>query len=62
MLQLITKAWLKDKDSTPKPTVTKRFLQYIIGEYAVEYPNICDLILIFMAISSGTGSPERSFT
>lgn len=39
MCQLMTKAWFEFKDST------KRFLQYIIGEYAVEYPNVCDIIM-----------------
>jgi len=58
----MTRAWLKFKDSSPKLTITKRFLQHVVSEYAVEYPNICDLILILMAIASGTGSLERSFT
>ena len=31
------------------------------SEYDVEYLNICDLILIFMAISPGTDLFERSF-
>ena len=50
MWLLLTKAWRKFKDSTPKPTATKRFLQHIIGEYAVEYPNICNQILTLMEI------------
>ena len=62
MWLLLTKAWRKFKDSTPKPTATKRFLQHIIGEYAVEYPNICNQILTLMEIWSETGSLERSFT
>ena len=62
MCQFMTKAWLKFKGSTHKSTVTKRFLQDIIGEYAFEYPNVCDLILILKSISPGTASLERNFT
>ena len=58
----LTKSWLKFKDSLPKPTVTKRFLKHVVEEFAVEYPNCCELIMVLKAISSGTGPVERSFT
>ena len=62
MWQFLTKAWLKFKGSTDKSTITKRLLHDIVDEYAFEYPNVCDLILILTSISPGTASLERSFT
>ena len=58
----LTKSWLKFKDSKPPSTTIKRFWMHIISEHAIEYPNLCDLVLLLLAVSPGTGPVERSFS
>ena len=59
---LMTKAWLKFKDSALKSTTGKQFLIHIIEAFAIEYLNLFELIMVLLAISSGTGPLGRSFT
>ena len=54
MWYILNKVWLKYKDFNPKNTRTKRFLNYILEQYSVQYSNIAVLILIIFAISPGT--------
>ena len=58
----LAKSWLKFKDSKPAISVTKRFWKHIVEEHAISYPNLCDPILLLLAISPGTGPVERSFS
>ena len=57
----INKSWMQFKSSLPKPTVLKRFWIHIISEHAVVYPNLCDLLVLLLSISPGTGPVERSY-
>ena len=54
--------WLSHKDSKLKKNITKRFWVKILHEFAIDFPNIADLILILLAISPGTGPLERSYS
>ena len=56
------KTWLKFKDTKPSSSVSKCFWTHILKEHSISYPNLADLILIILAISSGTGPLERSFS
>lgn len=62
MWSTTTKSWLKFKDSKPSSTRMRRFWVHIVLDYAIEYPNMCDLIMLLLAISPGTGPLERSFS
>ena len=59
---VIGKTWLKFKDTKPSSSVSKCFWTHILEEHSISYPNLADLILIILAISSGTGPLERSFS
>ena len=59
---IITKKWLNFKDSKPVTDRIKRFWQEIVEENAIDYPNLCDLVLLLLSISPGTGPIERSFS
>ena len=58
----ITKSWLKYKDSKPVSSRIRRFWTDIISEHAIDYPNLCDMVMLLLAISPGTGPVERSFS
>ena len=58
----ITKSWLKYKDSKPESSRIRRFWTDIISEHAIDYPNLCDMVMLLLAISPGTGPVERSFS
>ena len=59
---VITKFWLQFKSTKPVANRIKRFWMKMIGEYAIEYPNICQLVILLLSISPGTGPVERSFS
>ena len=62
ILPTMSKCWVKFKDSKPAATRMRRFWVMIASENAIEYPNFCDLIILLLAISPGTGPVERSFS
>ena len=59
---VITRAWVKLKDSKPEATRIRRFWTKIIEENSIDYPNMADLVLLLLSISPGTGPLERSFS
>ena len=58
----VTKKWIYFKTTKPESTRMKRFWTEIISQYAIDYPNICDLLLLLLSVSPGTGPVERSFS
>ena len=58
----ITKKWRKFRDSMPETSKIRRFWTELVSEYAIDYPNLRDLIILLLAISPGTGPVERSFS
>ena len=62
MWPIITKSWLKFKETKPVANRIKRFWIQMVEDNAVDYPNICDLVLLLLSISPGTGPVERSFS
>ena len=42
--------------------MSRRFWKKVLEEYSIDFPNICELILILLAISPGTGPLERSYS
>ena len=39
-----------------------KFYAYIVDNYSINYPNVWELILILMAVTSNTGPLERSYS
>lgn len=62
MWPIITKKWLNFKDSKPVACRLRRFWKEIVEENAVDFDNVCDLVLLLLSISPGTGPIERSFS
>ena len=58
----ITKKWLKFKDLIPEASRIRRFWIELVSEYALDFPNLCDLIILLLAFSPGTRPVERSFS
>ena len=59
---VVSKAWLKLKESKPESSRIRRFWMLIIEEHSIEYPNLADLLLLLLSVSPGTGPLERSFS
>ena len=61
---IVNKAWLqvKTSSSSKKDETIKDFWIQILNNHAIEYPNLCNLILLLLSISPGTGPLERSFS
>ena len=59
---VLNKLWLSFKNTLPRKNVTQRFWVKVLEEYSLDFPNIAELILILLAISTGTGPLERSYS
>ena len=58
----VNRKWISFKESKPAVSLIKRFWDDIVGDYAIDYPNVCNLLLVLFSISPGTGPIERSFS
>ena len=56
---VINRVWLQFKNE--KKGALKRFFIFILDNYMIQYPNICELIPIMLSASSATGPLERSY-
>ena len=59
---VVARQWHSFRETKPSRTLTKRFWVKMMGEHCIEYPNLCDLVLIIFSFSPGTGPLERSFS
>ena len=57
----VNKTWLQFKSTGPKSSLIKRFWINIISNHVVVYPNLCELLTLFLCVSPDTGLVERSF-
>ena len=58
----INRKWVTFKNSKPAVSLIKRFWNEIVGDNAIDYPNLSDLVLLLFSVSPGTGPIERSFS
>ena len=52
--------WPKFRDD--KKNGCRNFYFHILSNYEIQYPNLCELIVILLAISPSTGPLERSYS